>query len=245
MVEGKEMKALPTELRYLEPALQELAKIPSEALDEDANVSSLDAALRQRVKGLKLREATSRLTQDRDILKEWLKKNGATDAPAHWIAGYLMRPGPLARGLLAPPPRAEPTVEMDAPHGWRSRSRPRQLTVEKAGLFAEFTVEDESGYSWAQIQAEAREKDRGDAQCRMQWFRSTVQFGKTSGFKYVLNQSGRVNWKAIEYLLEVPGGFIRASVGRTDGKEFDETVIESKLHTLRVIPPSPEDSKGA
>src|SRR5262249_46678043 len=144
---GEEMKALPTELQYLEPALQEFARVPSEQLDEGANVSSLDAALRQRVEGLKLREAISRLTQDRGILKRWLKGNGVTDAPAHWILGYLMLPGPLARGLLAPPPRPEPTVEMDAPDGWRSRSGPRQLTVEKGKLFAAFIVVDESGYS--------------------------------------------------------------------------------------------------
>ena len=59
------MKLLPIELDYLEQTAQELTKIPEEELNEDVDANSLDTALRERVKGLKLRDAVSRLFLNR------------------------------------------------------------------------------------------------------------------------------------------------------------------------------------
>src|SRR5215469_9709842 len=96
-------QTFPAELSYLTSSLEELAKIPEEDLNEDVDVPELESALRQRVKGLTLREAVSRLTKDSKILAGWLKETKTKSAAVLWISGYLMRPGPLARGLLAPP----------------------------------------------------------------------------------------------------------------------------------------------
>jgi len=49
--------ALPQQLRYLEPAFRQLANFPADQLNEDADVSMLEEALRDRLRGLNIRQA--------------------------------------------------------------------------------------------------------------------------------------------------------------------------------------------
>ena len=102
------MSLLPKELAYLESAAKELAKIRPDELNEDVDVTKLESALRERVKDLKLRDAVSRLTEDHAILTQWLQETKTKDGAVFFIAAHLMRPGPLARQLLAQPPPPEP-----------------------------------------------------------------------------------------------------------------------------------------
>jgi hypothetical protein len=41
----------------------------------------------------------------------------------------------------------------------------------------------------------------------------------------------------VDYLLDVPGGFVNVRLGHEEGKDFDETEFEQKLHTLKILPP--------
>src|SRR5438876_12097051 len=96
--------SLPDQLRYLDSTLKELAKIPPDELDEDVDVSKLEAALRERVSGLSIREAQKRLNQDRVALESWLKSSDDLKGSGAWVIGFLShRPGALVRHLLSPP----------------------------------------------------------------------------------------------------------------------------------------------
>src|SRR5262249_7627117 len=125
------MSLLPKELGYLEAVAEELGKLPSEEIDECADTSNLDAALRERVKGLNLNEAVRQLTKDEKHLKRWLKESKTKESAVLFLAAYLMLPGPLARQLLAPPPPPDPTVGIVPPRGWKSKAAPRSLTLTK------------------------------------------------------------------------------------------------------------------
>ena len=236
------MSLLPKDLDYLEAVAQELSKLPPEELNEDVDVTRLEAALRERVKGLNLRDAVSRLTEDYAILKRWLKETKLADGPAFWIAAYLMRPGAIARGLLAPPPPPEPTVSFEIPAGWKANSGPRALALTKGKLFCYFMVLDNSGFESFQWDANRREELQRSSKNPWAdlgvWSRQPVIFGESKGEKHLYIQTGKTNWKAIQYLLEVPGGFIHAQLGHQAGKDFDETEMEQRLHTLKVIPPA-------
>src|SRR5262245_53276348 len=129
------MSLLPKELDYLEEVASTLAEIPQNQIDEDVDMSALEAALRERVKGMKLRAAISRLTEDHTILKRWLKETGTQEGPAFLISLYIMRPGPLARQLLAPPPPPAPTATMELPDGWQGKSVPNGLNLEMGKFF--------------------------------------------------------------------------------------------------------------
>jgi hypothetical protein len=41
-------------------------------------------------------------------------------------------------------------------------------------------------------------------------------------------------WKQVDYVLAVPGGFVAIRLGTMTGANFDESSLESKLHTLRL-----------
>jgi hypothetical protein len=236
---------LPTELAYLGAALSGLAKIPENKLNEDVETDSIDNALRERVKVLKLPDAVARLTQDVKLLKIWLKEEKIDAGWAVWISAYLMRPGPLARSLLFPRPLPSTPpgnlVEMEAPDGWTRVSISGILIIRNGKVLCTIFPENELGYRCKINQNEAREEAQDNRSNPLadpgKWSKSPVRFGECSGYKYSYTQSAPVSWKAFEYVLVVKGGFVYATMGHEKGKDFDETAIEAKFHTLRIVPP--------
>src|SRR5690242_2825391 len=96
----KKPAALPEPLHYLQPFANALAKLPPEDLNEDVDVSRLDAALRKRVRGLNEEAADAELARDRDLLERWL-----TDKPLDSRLPLVPRtrdaPHPTGRGGTA------------------------------------------------------------------------------------------------------------------------------------------------
>jgi hypothetical protein len=231
------MKVLPDKLRYLGPILRELAKLPPEVLDEDVDPSGLEAALRERVKGLSIREATQRLTDDRSTLKDWLKSSKDAEAAASWIIGFLMRPGPLARRLLAPP-EAEPSgpaIAFEPPEGWSIERVPFALNLRRGRknmgairVIASFELICRQN----DIRDEIQSRNKNPFAFEGKWTKSSVQFGESHGYKYLYTQTTPASWKRVQYLLQVPGGEIEITLD-AGGKEFDELAFEGKLQTLR------------
>jgi hypothetical protein len=62
--------------------------------------------------------------------------------------------------------------------------------------------------------------------------KSDVSFGPCRGYKYVYVQAGNRNWKRVDYVLSVPGGFVIVWIGTESGEDFDESPIEDRLDTL-------------
>jgi hypothetical protein len=236
------MNLLPKELDYLEVAASELAKLPPEEIDELAATTQLEAALRDRVKGLTLREAVSRLTEDHKRLKGWIKESKTNDGGILFLAAYLMRPGPLARQLLAPPLPPDPTIGIDPPQDWISKAAPRSLVLKKGKQFCAIWIWDKSTFESRQWDANKREEMQRSSKNPWAnlgvWTRQTVKFGESTGEKFVYSQSGNANWKQVDYLLEIPGGLVEVRIGHEAGRDFDESEIEACLSTLKVIPPT-------
>ena len=236
------MNLLPKELDYLEQAAQALAKIPAEDLNEEVDASKLDAALRNRVKGLELRDAVSRLTEDQAILKRWLKETKTTNGAVFFITAALMRPGPLARQLLAPPPPPEPTVSVEMAEDWTTKQFPRRLDIFKDKVFCSIAIYDKLGFDISLKKSAHREELQKSPKNPWAnlgvWARNTVEFGKCRGEKSVYFQQGEAKLKQVVYLLEVPGGFVHVNLGHEKRKDFDELEFEKKFHTLKILPPA-------
>ena len=240
------MNLLPNELDYLERTAQELAKIPEEELNEDVDTKTLDTALRERVKGLELRDAVSRLTDDHAILKRWLKETKTTDGAVQFIAAALMRPGPLARHLLAPPPPPDPTVSVEISKDWVVKEFPCRLDLFKDNVFCSFTIMDKSGFEHHLWKSNHREQLQMSPKNPWEnlgvWGGEPVEFGNCRGEKSIYVQQGKTNWKQVDYALEVPGGYINIRLGHKKGKDFNEVEFEQKFHTIKVLPPKMEAS---
>jgi hypothetical protein len=234
-------------LDYLRPALSELSALRAEELNEDVDLSGIEAALRERIKGLTIREAIERLKGDLVALKKWRKQSGNSDAAISFVIGVLSyRPGHLARRLLAPVQIAEPQpiIIFEPPDGWSTEpiSPTLQIRVgrKKIGaimVIGESTVELLVHQNEIRDDRESRVRSRNPFAVPGEWTKFPVRFGNTHGNKYLYTQVKPAPWKSVQYLLKVPGGAVDISLN-ANGKEFDESLFESKLHTLRVEPAS-------
>jgi len=235
------MSLLPTELNYLEPVAKELAKLPPDDLNEDVDASKLLAALRNRVKGLELRDAISQLTKDSEVLQKWIKETKTSEGAVFFISAYFLRPGPLARDLLAPPPPPEPTVSVEMESDWETKEFPRRLDLFKQKIYCSIAVLDKQGFDIHKHKSDHRQELQKSPQNLWAslgvWTKTPVRFGECHGEKSIYVQPGKTNWKSVDYLLEVPGGYVNAHLGREKGKDFDEMEFEKKFHTLKVNPP--------
>ncbi|HXT11124.1 MAG TPA: hypothetical protein VN873_06135 [Candidatus Angelobacter sp.] len=235
-----DIESFPVELVYLIPVLENLKKISERDLDEDLDATLLESVLRKRIKGLHLPDAVGRLTEDSEILKKWLKKTKVKDGAAIWISAFLKRPGALARDLLAPVSPPDPIVDIDLPSGWSHKTLPRQLILSKDKVSCSFTLADKSSYQLRLKKNEVREQAQAKSSQHFpqsgRWLKSAVKAGESLGYKYSYSQPAPAKWKAVEYVLEVKGGFVNVQLTHEKGKDFDESEIEGKLHTLKVLP---------
>jgi|GEM_PF-4054537 len=236
---------LPRELKYLEPVLEEMRKIPPEELDESIDTRGLEAALRERVKSHGRRGAAKLLAADRDALEKWLAESGEEDAAAAWVIGYLMRPGALARWLLLAPADImppSPTIIFETPVGWSVEHSPFWLHVSKGDVTAHIGAIDKRSLEMMRAQNEMREQMMEHPPVIYpegfdgRWTRSAAQFGECHGDKYTFSQTTPAFWKAVQYLLEVPGGAIHCAIDG-GGTDFNKSALEERLHTLQVVQP--------
>jgi hypothetical protein len=237
------MNPLPDELKYLRSALAELSELPTNELNEDVDLTSVETALRERIRGLNIREATERLKGDCQALKQWAKQSGNSKAATSFVIGVLSyRPGPLARRLLAPaqPAPPEPTIFFEPPDGWSAE--PRSLSLQlRAGrkTIGVITIIDDFSFDVLVHQNQIR--DEREPQVRIRnpfavagdWTKSCVRFGEARGNKYIYRQTQPVPWRSVQYLLSVPDGAVNIVLDAR-GKEFDEAPFDSRLHTLRI-----------
>jgi len=233
--------ALPEQLRYLEPALRELARLPAEQLNEDVDASALEAVLRGRVLGLSIREAQAQLNDDRELLHSWLKSSGTDHGSGEWVVGY--RPGQLARRLLAPPEAHEnlPSITFEPPVGWSFERVPLSLHLRRGRKkMGAIILIDASSLAHMLHQNEMRDTIQSQIRNPLavvgRWTKSHVQFGGAHGHKFLYSQAAPVPWKSVQYLLEVPGGSVNVMLD-AGGKDFNESEFEARLHTLEIAGP--------
>lgn len=228
----KKPAPLPEPLRYLQPFANALAKLPPDELNEDIDASRLEAALRKRIGNLDLEPAEARLEADRELLEGWLADK--PDHPAHWILGFLLTPT-LANYLTQPPeplPRG-PEMIFEAPAGWKAKSVPFRLDLKAGKVIGSIMAIEESWLEHHQREREQTSKLRQPGQETANGI-SDVSLHGCSGKKYVFRMIKPAPWKQVDYLLRVPGGCDWIQLSTTAGVDFDESPLESKLHTLRL-----------
>lgn len=222
----------PEPLRYLQPFADALARLPPEELNEDVDTTRLEAALRKRVRDLDEQAADAELAKDRGLLERWLEDK--PDHPAHWIRGFLLTRH-LTRYLRQPPkpPPRGPEMLFEAPNGWKVKSVPFRLDLKAGKVAGSIGAIDEFTFGLLQLQREQAAKIQ---QPGVQWTSevSDVSFGPCSGKKYLHRMTAPATLKQVDYVLRVPGGFVSIGLGTLKGADFDESPLESKLHTLRL-----------
>jgi hypothetical protein len=241
------MNSLPGGLEYLRPALSELSALPPEELNEDVDLTGLESALRQRIKGLTIRQATELIESDCGALKKWSKQSRNPEAANSFIIGVLSyRPRTLARRLLAPVQAGEPepAINFEPPDGWSAEPMPLSLhlragrkTIGAITAIDESTLESLEHKNQIRDETESRVRMRNPFAVFGEWTKSPVRFGDVHGHKYLYMQAQPAPWKSVQYLLRIPGGAVNVVLDAS-GREFDESSFESKLHTIRLGPAS-------
>jgi len=235
----KKPAPLPEPLRYLQPFANALAKLAPEDLNEDVDASRLDAALRKRVRGLDDEAAEGELAKDRDLLERWLTDK--PDHPAHWIRGFLLSED-LAAHLTQPaePPPRGPEMFFEAPSGWKVKKVPFRLDLKAGKVIGSIMAIDEFTFNHLQWQREQTIAPMpamdGFPQPVVEgtFDVSEISFEECRGRKYLSRMTSPAPWKQVDYVLRVPGGFVSIGLGTTTGADFNESPLESKLHTLRL-----------
>jgi hypothetical protein len=244
----KAQAPLPDQLKYLRPFVRSLAKLPPEELNEDVDASRLEAALRRRLSGLDEDAADAALAEDRQLLETWLKNEASGDHPAYWVLGYLLSPD-IAAHLTRPaePPPRGPVMSFDAPEGWEVKIVPFRLDLKKGKVIGSIQAIDAVtlGHFRAAYEAPAPPVGIAPPGIKASSQSLEVSFGPCAGTKYLRVCSAPVPgkqmddvWKQVDYLLSVPGGYVFVFLGTVTGVDFDETELESRLHTVTLSPPA-------
>jgi hypothetical protein len=228
----KKPAPLPESLRHLQPFANVLAKLPLEDLNEDVDPTRLEAVLRKRIRDLDLEAAEAQLATDRELLEGWLEDK--PDHPAHWILGFILSPT-LATDLTQPsePAPRGPEMLFEAPKGWKVKAVPSALDLRGGKVVGSVMAIDEASFEFSQREREQTAKLRWPGQQTANEI-SDVAFNGCSGKKYVFRMIKPAPWKQVDYLLRVPGGCVWIKLSTMTGADFDESTLESKLHTLRL-----------
>ncbi len=225
---------LPEPLRYLQPFVKSLSKLPPDALNEDIDASRLDAALRKRLRGLDEDAAVEVLAKDRELLESWLKNDASPNHPAHWVLGYLLLPE-MAAHLIRPPtpPPQGPTITFETPNGWKVKAVPFALNLKRGKTTCSIMAIDEFTFDLLLHQWEQTRPIQPSG-VQVSTLATEVSFGECHGWKYLRQQTSPVRWSQIDYFLRVPGGHVAVRLGSMTGADFDESPLEAQLHTLRL-----------
>jgi hypothetical protein len=227
----------------MQPFVRLLSKLPPEELNEDIDASRLETALRERLRGLDATEAAEAISKDRELLETWLRISASPDHAAYWVLGFLSLPD-LGEQLVLPvePPPQGPTISFEAPVDWKVKYVPFAIHLKKGKVIGEIMVIDELSYSMIKSQQDNNifniMKLPKEERIAPPDFEATMEardicLGLVEGKKYIYKQSAPSEYVRIDYVLSVPGGFV-VVVLNYFGLEFDESPLESKLHTLRL-----------
>lgn len=230
----KKPAPLPETLRYLQPFANALAKLPPEDLNEDVDASRLEAVLRKRLRGLDEGTGEAKLASDRDLLERWLVDKPSH--PAHWIRGFLLS-ADLATHLTRPaePSPRGPEMLLEPPIGWNVKTVPYRLDLKAGTVIGSILAIDQASFEGSQRERELTAKLRRPYEQTANEI-SDVALDRCSGKKFVFRRITPAPWKQVDYLLQVPGGFVWIQLSTMTGVDFDESLLESSLHTLRLLP---------
>ena len=240
---------LPKRIAYLAPVIEQLATIVPDELNEDneAAFTLVRDAVRQRIAGHSRSKAERTLESDADALNAWLAQPGQEQSPAHFVSGAFL--GILGYGGVEqlqgneaesklPPPTC--MVAMDPPEGFKTTSDCLGWMVLKRGDL-QVVVTPSLDRPWNLLTDvpegfyEAISATLGIEVPKVDMRDKNVSFGNLAKGKKRLCVINRHEYlKNVDYVLEVPGGWVH--VCAQSKQDFDDSILESRFHTLHVVP---------
>lgn len=229
---------LPEQLKYFEPAMKKLSKIPPDELNEMTNTDLLAKLLLRRIDGLNNQQADILLSEDRNVLEQWIKEDPNHHGAADFIFGFLMGCDTQTMREASQAKPAETVIEVQFPSGFKTE-RPNDYCIngkkEKfvitVGLIPQTSTYDHLKTRYT-TPAPSINVPGGITKEYDQKF-SEVNYGKVHGYKVIYLQTTPLYWKTVEYLLEIPGGYAMAGMFN-GGKDFNEMEYESFMGTLEI-----------
>ncbi len=226
---------LPPRLRYLEPVRKYLTRLGPDEVNENTDLTPIRKVVRKRVKGLSAEQARSALIEDGNELDQWLTLHLDGNEVLSFLLPFLVMDA--ADALLEEPTEAQPKHEVfiELEKGakvskeggsWSVKWNRKLLT-----LYPSDSVSMESHI--AQFRADAKRRPMVDSDGIEL---ADVQFASARGIKRTYLQTWPVPAKRVDYALEVPGGYVLASLQSLIGSShFDESEMEAQFHTLRIV----------
>jgi hypothetical protein len=237
--------SLPSDLSYLQCALDRLAGLDVEELDEDFDATFLFEAVWRRFEGYELEAAKETFSHDMGLFGHVCDAHGKDYPQLTFLKGLLyivlgnpeLLLGPLEertfdfRIELTEPPKE---FQVEQPN-------PIQLNATKGELTVAITSLDDLSFKMLSIGRD-RWTMPDDGVCVFDRRVERVQFGLTSGTRELYEQMSPAYFKTVNYLLIVPGGQVHVAAfagsrERDDiGKDFSVTDAEAILPSIRVVP---------
>ncbi len=226
------MSEIPESIGYLKEAIDFFNSLAPEELNEDTDTELLESLLRKRIAGCTIREGQDLLDSDRETIENLPEDVKEGNPALLFILGYLFLPD-IARLILNEDSESEvtfPQVMMELPKGMKANRGQGFFNITSGPLLIIISALEQSTYDILNKQWDGTITDpQIQAECKIE----SVSIGKAKGRKRVYIQSKPVYWKRIDYLLAVSGGFVVVTLD-AGGKDFDESVIEPFLHTIKV-----------
>jgi hypothetical protein len=228
------MSDLPIGLSYLKGVMEELNRLPSEEVNEDnAFVASVvHRALLNRVKGLNDVRSRERLRQDASDLTRWLESQPEKSAGAAYVQGYLAVA--QSAGLSSAPSSfvTHSEIRFVPPDGFDDVEAQEGMRFSKGRVNIFISSLDRASFL---RQRPSQPVDLGRLRAAFpnlpRFEDAEIVLGSVVGMKRRSISGNRVS---IDYLLEVPGGYVRVSV-QSLGDPVDEHEIESHLRTIAIL----------
>jgi len=233
---------LPPRLRYLEPVRKYLTALGPEEVNENTDLTMIRKVVRKRVKGLPAEQARAALNEDGAELDIWLSAHLRGNESLGFLLPFLAMDA--ADTLLQEPAEMPPEreVSMDLQEDakiskengcWSVKWRKKLLS-----LYPSDSEKMESEIARFRSEAKRRPMLDGDGIELVD-----VHFASVRGIKRTYKQTWPAPSKQVDYALEVPGGYVLATLQSLTGDaHFDESEVEVQLHTLRAIS---HQTKGA
>jgi hypothetical protein len=244
---------LPERLHYLQPFHEFLAKIPKSEIGDTADTSLLEKLLRDRLHGLRAKDAQEKLNGDLHELEEYL-----SDRPTdrlHFVAGFLLIAAEKPEELLKPPveeKKREERLMMELPPRAKSMSDEHELAVKwKRQRFYALQCNIEDDFSQRSILMQFEHPNASEYErlkmlgISLPHVRPDVQpkrppaipidLGKVTGHKHITSGDSPTVWKRADYLLQIPGAYVLVTISANH--MFDETEWDIYLATLRYAIP--------
>lgn len=253
-----ELEALPERLQYLQPYREFLAKLPKSQIGDTTDTTLLEQLIYEQIKERTVEEAKEKIEADLKELEDYLSDAKRRNDRLHFVLGYFLiaaedpaellkppekpKPKPLDERLIMDlPPKTRPKTDEEWP-GLSVKWQQERFYAQKCRMDddyqakkvrVEFDNPNASAYELFILRGEpglAEMVPKAAREIRRQSI--SIDLGEVKGHKYVSTGAAPAAWKRVDFLLQIPGGYVSGSIQAS--VLFDESKWDPYLKTLRL-----------